>query len=152
MDSTSKGDYRILGETMPTDFWVVYNKEDYIKRFEEIGQITGPITITNLNISNVTDPVKSNRKYFQIVYYSVDMEMNTSNISAHIIDQYKSTFGAENLKLDSINNRLYVHNENQMLAVYDKESNQWKYMEINLPIVTRVFGLETTLDLEKYVR
>ena len=152
MENTSKGNYGILGETMPTDFWLVYNKENYIKKFEEIGQKTGPVTITNLKISNVSDPIKSNGKYFQIVNYSTEMEMNTSNLSAQIIDQYKSTFGAENLKLDPINNRLYIQNESHMLAVYEEESNQWKYMEINLPIVTKVFGLETTLELEEYVR
>jgi len=151
-DFSSQGKYRALGETMPSEFWLIFDKNEYLERLEEIGEKTGPVIIKDLQIIDVSSPIKSNGKHFQVVKYSTNLQMDTSKIPGHIIERYKETFGEENIRLDSENNQLFVKNESKMLAVYEEDLRKWEYMELNLPIVTKVFGLETAMDLEKYVR
>ena len=137
---------------MPTDFWLVFDRQEYIRGLEEIGERIGTIITKDLQISNISSPIRSSGKYFQVINYRADLELGSLNVSDNVIEKLKLTYGENNVRIDSLDNRLYIKSENQMLAVYEKEQDQWKYMEANLPAVKKVFGLETAVDLTEYVR
>ena len=80
------------------------------------------------------------------------MEFDFSKISERVIEKYKSRFGIENVKLDTIGKLIKIKNRSQMVSVYDKKLKKWKYLEFNPKIITKIYGIETQVELEKYVR
>ena len=69
-----------------------------------------------------------------------------------MIKSFKSKYGDDKIKLDTINKRIKINNNSQMISVYDKKLEMWKYLEFNPQIITKVYGTETSIELEKYVR
>ncbi|MAS69139.1 MAG: hypothetical protein CMP13_00640 [Zunongwangia sp.] len=61
-------------------------------------------------------------------------------------------FGAENVKLDSINKLIKIKNNSHMISVYDNGLEKWKYLEYNGPIISKIYGIETWAELNQYVR
>ncbi|MCG2432182.1 hypothetical protein [Aequorivita xiaoshiensis] len=148
----SKREYKKAVDYMPTDFWNVYEKNEFLTGMERIGKQMDSISIDNLKIVKISETIESKNKKFRIITYSSDLEFDSSNIPERVIEKYKSQFGLENVKVDTINKLIEIKNNSQMASVYDENLNKWKYLEFNSQIITKVYGIETQAELKKYVR
>ncbi len=148
----SNGEYEKYIEFMPTDFWNAYEKNKFLAGIKRIGNQTGNISSNNLKIKNVSNTIKSNDKYFKVIAYSNDLEFDVSNISDKVIKSFNSKFGIENVKLDTINKLIQIKNNSQIISVYDDKLKEWKYIENNSIIITKVYGIETWKNLIKHIR
>ena len=148
----SKREYKKAVDYMPTDFWSIYEKNEFLTKIERVGKQMDSISINNLEIVDISDTIKSNDKKFRVITYSSDLEFDSSKISERVIEKYKSHFGAENVKLDSINKLIKIKNNSHMISVYDNGLEKWKYLEYNGPIISKIYGIETWAELNQYVR
>ena len=137
---------------MPTDFWSVYEKNKFLTKMEQVGKQMDSISIDNLEIVNISETIKSENKKFRVITYSSDLEFNSSKIPERVIEKYKSQFGIENVKIDTINKLIKIKNNSQMISVYDNGLEKWKYLEYNVQIISKIYGIETWAELNKYVR
>ena len=69
-----------------------------------------------------------------------------------VIEKYKSQFGIENVKIDIINKLIKIKNSSHMISVYDNGLEKWKYLEFNGQSISKIYGIETWAELNKYVR
>jgi hypothetical protein len=149
----SNGEYEKVIEFMPTEFWNVYDKNEFLAKIKKrIKKQIGSISINNIDIKNVSKTIKSNNKYFRVITYSSDLEFDSSNTSDKMLENYKSKFGAENVKLDTINKLIKIKNNSQMISVYEDKLEKWKYLEIYPQSNAKIYGIETWTKLIKYVR
>ena len=148
----SKGKYEKAVDFMPTDFWSVYEKNEFLTKMTQVGKQMDSISIDNLEIIKISESIKSNNKEFRVITYSSDLEFDSSNIPERVIDKYKSQFGIENVKIDTINKLIKIKNNSQMISVYDNGLKKWKYLEYNGQIISKIYGIETWAELNKYVR
>ena len=146
------GEYKKAVDYMPTDFWNQYEKNEFLTNIERVGKQMDSISINNLEIVNISKTIKVKKKKFRVITYSSDLEFDFSKISERVIEKYKSRFGIENVKLDTIGKLIKIKNRSQMVSVYDKKLKKWKYLEFNPQIITKIYGIETQAELEKYVR
>ena len=139
---------------MPSEFWNVYEKKEFLTKMKKrIEKQIGSISINNIEIEKVSKSIKSNKKYFRVIIYSSDLEFDSSNTSDKMFENYKSTFGSENVQLDTINKLIKIkNNKSQMISVYEDELGEWKYLEFNPQSNTKIYGIETWEKLTKYVR
>ncbi|WP_418501320.1 hypothetical protein [Flagellimonas sp.] len=148
----SKREYEKAVDYMPTDFWSVYEKNEFLTKMERIGKQMDSISINNIEIVNISETIKSNNKKFRVITYSSDLVFDSSKISERVIEKYKSQFGIENVKIDTINNLIKIKNNSHMISVYDNGLEKWKYLEFNGQSISKIYGIETWAELNKYVR
>ncbi len=148
----ANGEYEKAVDYMPTDFWTVYDKKEFLTKMERVGKQIDSISIDNLEIVNVSESIKSNNKHFRVITYSSDIVFDSSNISDKVFETYKTNFGGENVRLDSINKLIKINNRSQMVSVYEDRLAEWKYLEFNPQVINKVYGIETWAELIKYVR
>ena len=148
----AKREYEKAVDYMPTDFWNVYEKNEFLTKMERVGKQMDSISINNFEIVDISETINSNDKKFRVITYSSDLEFDSSKIPERVIEKYKSQFGAENVKLDSINKLIKIKNNSQMISVYDNGLEKWKYLEYNGPIISKIYGIETWAELNNYVR
>jgi len=148
----SNGEYEKVIEFMPTDFWNIYEKNEFLANTKRVGKKFDSLSIGNMKIENVSKTIKSNNKYFKVITYSTELEFDSSNISDIMHENFKSDFGAENVKLDTINKQFKINNNSQMISVYDDKLEVWKYLEYNPQTIIKIYGIETGTKLIKYVR
>ncbi|MFI0431229.1 hypothetical protein [Mariniflexile sp. HMF6888] len=148
----TNGKYEKAVDYIPTDFWTVYEKNEFLTKMERVGKQIDSISIDNIEIVNISESIKSNNKDFRVITYSSDLELNSSNIPERVIEKYKSQFGNDKVKIDTINKLIKIKNNNQIISVYDNELEKWKYLEYNGQIISKIYGIETWAELEKYVR
>ncbi len=139
-------------EYMPSEFWKAYDKSEFLINLKNISNRIGNFEMKNMKVENVSEVIKSNRKFFKVISYSANLELDISDLNKKEIETFETKFGKENINLDEINNRIIIFNTAHMITVFDKELNQWKYLEYNINSVKQVYGVETLFDLEKYVR
>ena len=148
----SKREYEKAVDYMPTDFWSVYKKNEFLTKMERIGKQMDSISINNIEIVNISETIKSNNKKFRVITYSSDLVFDSSKISERVIEKYKSQFGIENVKIDTVNNLIKIKNNSHMISVYNNGLEKWKYLELNGKIISKIYGIETWAELNKYVR
>jgi hypothetical protein len=148
----ASGKYEKAVDYMPTDFWTVYDKKEFLTKMERVGKQIDSISIDNLEIVNISESIKSNNKHFRVITYSTDIIFDSSNISDKVFETYKTNLGAENVKLDTINKLIKINSKNQMVSVYEDRLAKWKYLELNPQVINNVYGIETWAELIKYVR
>jgi len=151
-DLIYKGEYEKAVDFMPTDFWSLYEKNEFLTKMTQVGKQIDSISINNLKIVNISETIKSENKKFKVITYSSDLEFNSSKIPERVIEKYKSQFGFENVKIDTINKLIKIKNNSQMISVYDNGLEKWKYLEYNGQIISKIYGIQTWAELNKYVR
>lgn len=85
-------------------------------------------------ISKVVDYGKE--KYCKIQYYGVIKVKLTglmSQGSSLIQPQFEQEFGKKNVKYNEISNSFTIQAHRSMVAIADKKSNDWKYIDVNSP-------------------
>ena len=132
---------------LPTEFWKHYKKKDFIEGFSNNPNNVENLSIDNLQIIKLSPRKKINDNYFKIIQYSTDLEYDTDKIEKRLIEKYKKYYGEYSVTIDSERNRIKIKNENSLIAVFDKEENDWKFMEFNPHITTKVYGYQTWLEL-----
>ncbi|MEO0901084.1 MAG: hypothetical protein AAFY00_03380, partial [Bacteroidota bacterium] len=145
------GEYEKAIDYMPSDFWKVYEKNEFLADLKRAGKQIDSITVDNLEIINISKSLKSNSKNFRLITYSVNIEFGSSNVPKSIIEKYKSRFGIDNVKLDTINNFIRIKNNSQIVSVYDKELKRWKYLEYDGPIISKVYDIKTWAKLITHI-
>ncbi|MGY3795177.1 hypothetical protein [uncultured Aquimarina sp.] len=148
----SKGEFEKAVDFMPTYFWSVYKKNEFLTKMERVAKQMDSISINNFKIVNISEIIKSKNKKFKIIVYSSDVEFDFSKTPERVIEQYKSQFGIKNVKIDTINKLIKIKNNSQMVSVFDEKLKKWKYLEYNPHIIKRVYGIETQAELKKHVR
>lgn len=148
----SKREYEKAVDFIPTDFWSVYEKNEFLTKMERVGKQMDSISINNIEIVDISEVINSNDKKFSVITYSSDLEFDSSKIPERVIEKYKSQFGAENVKIDTINKLIKIKNNSHMISVFDNELEKWKYLEFNGQIISKIYGVETWAELNKYVR
>lgn len=148
----SKKEYEKAISYMPTNFLDTYGKKDLVDGLIKSDEQTGGFELENLQIKNVSKTIKSKKNYFKVLTYSGDIIFDSSRLTPRLIERQMKNFGRENVSLDSINKRITINSDRQMIAVYDKRLEKWKYLEANPKIITSVYGLNTLADIIKYIR
>lgn len=147
----SKKEYEKAVDFMPTDFWSVYEKNEFLIKMARVGKQMDSISINNLEIINISETIESKNKKFRVITYSSDLELESTKIPERLIEKFKSQFGIENVKIDTINKRITIKNNSHMISVYDNGLEKWKYLEYNEQIISIIYGIETWAELNKYV-
>src|SRR5690554_7933142 len=148
----SKREYEKAVDFMPTDFWSVYEKNEFLTKMERVGKQMDSISINNIEIVDISETINSNDKKFRIIKYSSDLVFDSSKISERVIEKYKSQFGIENVEIDTINKLIKIKNSSHMISVYDNGLEKWKYLEVNGQSFSKIYGIETCAELNRYVR
>jgi len=148
----TNGEYEKAVDYMPNEFWTVYEKNEFLNKMKRVAKQIDSISIENIEIANISESIKSNKKDFRIITYSSDLEFNSSNTPERVIEEFKSRYGNDKVKVDTIKKLIKIKNNSQMVSVYDNGLEKWKYLEYNGQIISRIYGIETWAELEKYVR
>ena len=139
-------------EFMPEDFWNVYDKKEILASMNSKLNQFDSIYINNLEIDHISKSIKSNNKFFRVITYSSVLGFDTSNVSDEIIEKFKLKYGAEKVELDTTSNRIKIKYNSQMISVYQDKMKTWKYLEFDPIMSSKVYGIETSNKLMKYMR
>ncbi len=137
---------------MPNECWDVYKKEDILNGIIRADRRAGGFELRDLKIQNVSKTLESDKKHFKVITYSGNIVFNYSNLSQRFVEKQKESFGEENVHLDSINNRMTIKSDRQMITIFDKDTRQWKFIEADPEVIVKVYGFETYTNLLKYIR
>ncbi|APG59830.1 hypothetical protein [Christiangramia salexigens] len=147
LNFVQKGNYDEAVNYMPTKFWEFYDKENYLKRLNQLSKKTGNLLFENMAITKISDRKKIDDNYFKIIDYKTNILFDSSQISENVIEKYKSNFGEKNVEIDTINKKLKILNESSIIAVYDKNVDQWRFLEQTQNGIVKLYGLNTWLEL-----
>jgi hypothetical protein len=110
-------------------------REEMIKTMSKLDSVGLKMNFNVKSIEKISEIIPSgNEKFCRIDYKSL-MLITVEPIQLPNLDLYKEsfekTFGKENIKYDD-NKKLFTINAHQtMIAVSDKKSDTWKYVEFN---------------------
>ena len=113
------------------------SKEKMILVLEQMDNLGIKMTTDFRSIDKISQVVENGKeKYCKIQYYgviSVKLSGLMSQGSALIQPQFEQEFGKKNVKYNESSNSFTIQAHRSMLAVADKKSDNWKYIDVNSP-------------------
>lgn len=111
------------------------NKEQMIDTFKSFETMGLYMTVQFTNIDNITPIVYFENLEYCRVYYNGIAKLKINSASLKNKNQlYKnlvSTYGTNNIKFDKENNTFILNITKSMIAISEKGTNSWKYIEYN---------------------
>jgi len=113
------------------------SKEKMLMVLEQMDNLGVNMTTDFKSIDKVSKVVESgNEKYCKIQYFGlikVKLSGLMSQGSSLIQPQFDQEFGKENVKYNETNNSFTIQAHRSMIAIADKRSDHWKYIDVNSP-------------------
>ncbi|NOU61470.1 hypothetical protein [Marinifilum caeruleilacunae] len=122
------------------------SKDNMIMLMEGMDNMGVKMTTDFKYIDRISEVVESgNEKYCKIHYYGV-VKVKLSGLmsqgSGLVQPKFEQEFGKENVKYNEESNSFTIQARRSMLAVANKNSSNWKYIDINSP---QAKGLQTLI-------
>lgn len=113
------------------------SKENMIMALEQMDNLGVKMTTNFKSIDKISKVIENgSEKYCKIRYFGVIKVRLTglmSQGSALMQPQFEKEFGKENVKFNETNNSFTINAHRSMVAVANKKSSNWKYIDINSP-------------------
>lgn len=113
------------------------SKEKMILLLEQMDNLGVKMTTDFRSIDKISQVIENGKeKYCKIQYYgivSVKLSGLMTQGSALIQPQFEQEFGKKNVKYNETNNSFTIQAHRSMVAVADKKSDNWKYIDVNSP-------------------
>jgi len=113
------------------------SKENMLMVLEQMDNLGVKMTTDFRSIDNISKVVENGEeKYCKIQYYgviSVKLSGLMSQGSSLMQPQFEKEFGKENVKYHETSNSFTIQAHRSMVAVADKKSDNWKYIDVNSP-------------------
>ncbi|MCT4601976.1 MAG: hypothetical protein N4A59_03575 [Marinifilum sp.] len=129
--------WNLVTEMMYPRIFEMMSKDNMIMVMEGMDNMGVKMTTDFKSIDRISDVVESgNEKYCKIHYYGV-VKVKLSGLmsqgSALVQPKFEQEFGKENVKYNEESNSFTIQAHRAMIAVADKKSSDWKYIDINSP-------------------
>ena len=127
----------VVTQMMYPRIFEMMSKENMVMVLEQMDNLGVKMTTDFKHIDRISDVVENgNEKYCKIQYYGV-IKVKLSGLmsqgSSLMQPQFEKEFGKENVKYHEDTNSFTIHAHRSMVAIADKESNNWKYIDVNSP-------------------
>jgi hypothetical protein len=126
-----------LSEMMYPPIFKLMSKEDMLQVLGQMDKIGVSMSTNFKSIDKISKVVENgNEKYCKIVYYgviNVTLSGPMAQGSSLLQSQFEQEFGKENVNYQENSNSFTIQAHRSMLAVADKKSDNWKYIDIDSP-------------------
>ena len=113
------------------------SKEKMILVLDQMDNLGIKMTTDFRSIDKISSVIENgNEKYCKIQYYgviSVKLSGLISQGSLLVQAQLEQEFGKKNVRYNEANNSFTIQAHRSMLAIANKKSEDWKYIDVNLP-------------------
>jgi len=130
-------EWNTVTQMMYPRMFEMMSKEKMILVLEQMNNLGIKMTTDFRSIDKISQVVENGKeKYCKIQYYgviSVKLSGLMSQGSTLIQPQFEQEFGKRNVKYNESSNSFTIQAHRSMLAVADKKSDNWKYIDVNSP-------------------
>ena len=137
--------------------FVITPKDEMIQMMKKLDSVGIKMTLNINNIEKITDIITNGNENFCRIDYNSHMNVAIGTTQLPNIALYKesfeSNFGKENVKYDDSKKQFDINAHQSMIAVSNKDSNEWKYIEFNSgqadSIIEQLLPVEVLKKLKK---
>ncbi|WP_372751126.1 hypothetical protein [Labilibaculum sp.] len=130
-------EWNTLTQMMYPPMFEMMSKENMVQGLEQMDKIGVNMTTDFKSIDNVSEVVvNGSEKYCKIQYYgiiNIKLSGLMSQGSLLLQSQFENEFGKENVTYKEENNSFTIHAHRSMLAISHKNSDDWKYIDVDSP-------------------
>jgi len=127
----------VLTQMMYPRIFELMSKENVLLILEQMDNMGVKMTTDFKSVNKISKVVENgNEKYCKIQYYgiiNVKLSGLMSQGSSLMQPQFEQEFGKENVKYYESTNSFTIQAHRSMVAVANKKSGNWKYIDINSP-------------------
>lgn len=131
----NKENWMGMTDMMYPKLFTIATKEQMITALAQIGESGMKMTINEVNIYKVSNPIEEEGEVFRKLSYNAKMEIK---ISGEMLESYsmleesfKGVFGENNVKYDKEISTFKINSDKALIAIAKKKSSDWKYLEFN---------------------
>lgn len=126
-----------VSQMMYPPIFKLMSKENMLLIVEQMDNLGVKMTTDFRSIDKISKVVENgNEKYCKINYYGI-IQVGLSGLmsqgSSLLRPQFEQEFGEKNVKYNESSNSFTIQAHRSMIAVADKKSDQWKYIDVNSP-------------------
>lgn len=126
-----------LTQMMYPRIFDLMSKENVVLVLEQMDNLGVKMTTDFRSIDHISKVVENGKeKYCKIKYYGI-IKVKLSGLmsqgSSLMQPQFEQEFGKENVKYHEESNSFTIQAHREMVAIADKNSNSWKYIDVNSP-------------------
>jgi hypothetical protein len=129
--------WNTVTDMMYPPMFEMMSKDNMLMVLEQMDNLGVKMTTDFKSIDNISKVVDYGKeRYCKIQYYGVIKVRLTglmSQGSSLMQPQFEQEFGKENVKYNETSNSFTIQAHRSMVAVADKKSNDWKYIDVNSP-------------------
>jgi len=134
-DAFNNKQWSSVTEMMYPRVFEMMSKKNMLMFMEQMDNLGVKMTTDFRSIDHISKVVKSgNEKYCKIQYYGVirvQLSGLMSQGSSLMQPQFEQEFGKENVKYHESSNSFTIQAHREMVAVADKQSENWTYIDVN---------------------
>ncbi|PKQ65663.1 hypothetical protein BZG02_01265 [Labilibaculum filiforme] len=113
------------------------SKDNMLMVLEQMDNLGVQMTTDFRSVDNISKVVDyGNEKFCKIKYYGI-IEVKLTGLmsqgSSLMQPQFEQEFGKENVKYNETSNSFTIQAHRSMVAVADKKTDNWKYIDVNSP-------------------
>ena len=129
--------WNVVTEMMYPRVFEMMSKDNMVMVMQGMDNMGVKMTTDFKSIDKISDVVESGKeKYCKIYYYGV-VRVKLSGLmsqgSSLVQPKFEAEFGKENVKYNEESNSFTIQAHRSMVAVADKKTDNWKYIDINSP-------------------
>jgi hypothetical protein len=129
--------WNTVTEMMYPPMFEMMSKDNMLMVLEQMDNLGVKMTTDFRSLDKISEVVDYGKeKYCKIQYYGVIKVRLTglmSQGSSLMQPQFEQEFGKENVKYNETSNSFTIQAHRSMVAVADKKSDNWKYIDVNSP-------------------
>jgi len=134
-DAFNKKQWNTVTQMMYPRVFEKMSKSNMLMFLEQMDNLGVKMTTDFRSIDKISKVVKAgNEKYCKIQYYGV-IRVKLSGLmtqgSSLMQPQFEQEFGKENVKYHEASNSFTIQAHRSMVAVADKQSENWKYIDVD---------------------
>lgn len=131
----SGSDWKEVTDMIYPKLFTITPKEQMIQMMSKLDSVGLKMTFKIEKLEKITEPVTSGTEKFRRIDYNSRMTITVGPSQELNIDLYKenfeATFGKENITFDSSKKQFNINAHQSMIAVSNKDTDEWKYIEFN---------------------
>ncbi|WP_421918198.1 hypothetical protein [Marinifilum sp.] len=130
-------EWDVVTEMLYPRIFEMMSKENMIMLMKGMDSMGVKMTTDFKSITRISNVVEwGNEKYCKIHYYGV-VKVKLSGLmsqgSSLVQAKFEQEFGKENVKYNADSNSFTIQANRSMVAIANKKSSNWKYIDINSP-------------------
>jgi len=129
------GNWNGIADMVYPEFFRAVRKEQFINSLRTLDSLGVKRTFLFKSIEKTSAPFAEGDKLFCRVYYTTEITVTLSRQleqqAEHFKEEFEENYGKENLSFDTSTLTFTISAHQSVIAVTQKESGLWKYMELN---------------------